>query len=56
MWQAQKGEGRGEGEGEKRESKGSVWACASQIVHIFNVVVTSKAKNITEPLENLSLV
>ena len=34
----------GRGEGEKRERDGSIWACASQVLDIFNVVVTSRGK------------
>ena len=35
---------KGRGEGEKRERDGSIWACASQVLDIFNVVVTSRGK------------
>ena len=35
---------KGRGEGEKREREGSIWACASQVLDIFNVVVTSRGK------------
>ena len=46
----------GEERGRKARKERERLGCASQIVNIFNVVLTSKAKNITEPLENLPLV